>query len=234
MTWVRDARLAAGPEISSCLEAIFRPGTCLVTTFEPLTVGEVTEVAMLRVPSGRLVVDCPWSEEGRELAVRIPPGAYRLESAWTECQYEFMGELVVQKDSSAARLCVSDGPVAVWEMALGLGDDVERLQEGEQVGFATDTSMGCFADATAWSSLTTPFRKGWEDHEAGRPAARATEVLCGGHFERTTDDAQAADLITVSAVEGLSVVWLGRTESGDVASVVLVGGPAAELARRRP
>jgi hypothetical protein len=38
--------------------------------------------------------------------------------------------------------------------------------------------MGSFADATAWPSLTQPFRRFWLDRQAGRQdATRATKSL---------------------------------------------------------
>ncbi|MFF7079083.1 DUF4241 domain-containing protein [Streptomyces lavendulae] len=103
------------------------------------------------MPSGRLVVDTPWLEDGepRELAVRVPPGAYGVDVAWTEAPYEFMDEYFSGREVAATRLSVREGTVAVWEMGLAAGEDIERLRQGDEVGSNTDTSMGSFADATA-------------------------------------------------------------------------------------
>ncbi|MFJ7157150.1 hypothetical protein ACIQUQ_19670 [Streptomyces sp. NPDC101118] len=52
--------------------------------------------------------------------------------------------------------------------------------------------------------------------------SRDTEDLFDGHFERSADESQGADLLTFVANEGRTVVWLGRTDSGSVASVVVI------------
>lgn len=192
-------------------------------------------MASIRVPSGRLVVDTPWLEdedgEPRELAVRIPPGAYGVDAAWTEAPYEFMGEYFSGREVAATRLCVREGTVAVWEMGLAAGDDIERLRQGDEVGFSTDTSMGSFGDAAAWPALTAPFREFWEQcRKATAPGivSRDTESVGGGEFEMVRDEARGADLITFSATEGLSVAWLGRTEDGELSSIVVMGHMGVE------
>jgi hypothetical protein len=73
-----------------------------------------------------------------------------------------MGKHFSGREVAATRLCVREGTVAVWEMGLAAGDDIERLRQGDEVGFNTDTSTGSFGDATAWPALTAPFRKFWE------------------------------------------------------------------------
>ncbi|MFF3656291.1 DUF4241 domain-containing protein [Streptomyces olivochromogenes] len=222
----------AAPEVRACLDAVFTLGTRLgVRRGDPLTFVEVVEVARvtsIRVPSGRLVVDTPWLEDGepRELAVRIPPGAYGVDAAWTEAPYEFMGEHFSGREVAATRLCVREGTVAVWEMGLAAGDDIERLRQGDEVGFNTDTSMGSFGDATAWPALTAPFRRFWEQCRTAAPGtlvSRDTENVGGGEFEMVRDEVRGADLITFSATEGLSVAWLGRTENGELSSIVVMG-----------
>ncbi|MFE2154471.1 DUF4241 domain-containing protein [Streptomyces lavendulae] len=232
MAYVGDGRLVAAPEVRAHLDAVFTPGTRLgARRDDPLTFVEVAEVARvtsIRVPSGRLVVDTPWLEDGepRELAVRIPPGAYGVDAAWTEAPYEFMGEYFSGREVAATRLCVREGTVAVWEMGLAAGDDIERLRQGDEVGFNTDTSMGSFGDATAWPALTAPFREFWEQcRKATEPGlvSRHTESVGGGEFEMVRDEARGADLITFSATEGLSVAWLGRTEDGELISIVVMG-----------
>jgi hypothetical protein len=45
-------------------------------------------------------------------------------------------------------------------------------------------------------------------------------TLFDGWFERASDDTHEADLVTFPA-EGTSVVWLGRTATGSIASVVV-------------
>ncbi|MGF1427037.1 DUF4241 domain-containing protein [Kitasatospora sp. LaBMicrA B282] len=244
-----DVRLAAGPKEDWFLRSVFNPGARLGTRpDDPATsvrVVEVTEVTRLRIPSGRLIVDSPWPEDGdrelrtpvgRELAERITPGTFRVEAAWTEAPYEFMGEHFDGREVAAVRLCITDDPVTGWEMALGIDDDVEMIRPGDRIGFNSEANEGSFADAAAWPALTAPFREFWRGLRDGlqQPTLRATESLSDGRFERARDEARGADLVTFAA-EGSCIIWLGRTETGSIASIVAVaygyhsfsGGPSA-------
>ncbi|MEU6239099.1 DUF4241 domain-containing protein [Kitasatospora sp. NPDC047058] len=236
MDLAAEARSAADAEESWYLEAAFIPGTRLGTRCgdpaTPVRVTEVRDVATIRVPSGRLVVDAPWPEEevsdlrprtGRELAQRIPAGTFRMEAAWTEAPYEFMGERFDGRELAAVRLRITEAPVAHWEMALGVGEDIERIRPGKRTGFETETNMGSFADATAWPVLTDPFLEFWRGCQTGNRQPRRTESLFDGEFERVADDEHGADLVTFGA-EGSSVVWLGRSQTGAVASVAVASG----------
>ncbi|MGW6849261.1 hypothetical protein ACWGCK_10950 [Streptomyces virginiae] len=156
MKWVGDARLAAGPEATWYLETAFTPGAHLGTVYDdpttPIVVTSVEEVTTIRVPSGRLVVDAPWDDDDtwryerglptgppRELAVRIPPGVYRVEIAWTAGPYEFIGEHFDGVECAATRLRVNDAAVVGWEMGLGVGEDIDRLPPGDRPGSALTT-----------------------------------------------------------------------------------------------
>ncbi|MFD3775305.1 DUF4241 domain-containing protein [Streptomyces sp. NPDC058612] len=197
----------------------------------PVVVTRIEEMTEMRVPSGRLVVDVPWDDDDtyryargvptrppRELAVRIPPGVYRVEIAWTAGPYEFFGERFDGVECAATRLCVSDDPVAGWEMGVGVVDDVDGLRPGEVPRFGADANAGCFADAGAWTTLCAPFRTRvdgrWEPRDRGR--------LPDG-CERISDESRQADLVTFTAQSG-GVVWLGRTATGDVATIVVTSG----------
>ncbi|MQS16458.1 DUF4241 domain-containing protein [Streptomyces kaniharaensis] len=231
-----DVRLAAGPEETWYLEAVFTPGTRLGTRpDDPTTfvqVAEVREVTTIRIPSGRLIVDSPWPEDddpeltvrvGRELAERIPPGNYRVEAAWTQAPYEFMGERFDGREVAAIRLCITETPVMSWEMAIGVGDDIETIRPGDRIGFTSETNMGSFSDAAAWPALTGPFREFWRRQQAGNRQPRDTESLFDDRFERASEEGHGADLVTFPA-EGPSVVWLGRTGTGVIASVAVADG----------
>ncbi|MEU8621542.1 DUF4241 domain-containing protein [Streptomyces sp. NPDC048623] len=235
MEWVGDPRLAAGPEAAGYLEAAFTPGAQLGTVYDdpttPVVVTGIEELTTIRVPSGRLVVDAPWHDDEvynyqrglptpppRELAVKIPPGVYPVEIAWTAGPYEFMGEHCDGIECAATRLCISDEPVVGWEMGLGVEDDTDRLQPGDKPRFYSDANVGCFADAGAWTALAAPFRTFTD----GVPPPRNTEQLANG-CERVRDASQHADLVTFGAESG-GIVWLGRTKTGDIAAIVVTSG----------
>ncbi|MFJ4185063.1 DUF4241 domain-containing protein [Kitasatospora sp. NPDC089509] len=231
-----DVRLAAGAEESWYLETVFTPGTRLGRRPDDPTilvqVVEVSEVTTIRVPSGRLVVDSPWPEDddpeltvrvARELAERIPPGTYRVEAAWTQAPYEFMGERFDGREVAAVRLCIADAPVVRWELALGVRDDIATIRPGDRIGFNSETNMGSFSDAAAWPALTAPFREFWRGIRAGNRQPRETEGLLDDCFERASDEGHGADLVTFPA-EGPSVVWLGRTARGAIAAVAVADG----------
>jgi uncharacterized protein DUF4241 len=238
MTWAADPRLAAGAETIRYLETVFVPGTRLGVRDDdptaPVDVVELQQVTTVRIPSGRLVVDTPWPDDTvkpeewerqppRELAERIPAGTYRVEAAWVEAPYEFMDEHFDGREVAAVRLVVTGEPVAGWEVALACSDTVDRLTPDSGIGFETDTSTGCFADATAWLLLTAPFRDFWTAHadEPGVTHARATEDIVTGFFEKSTAPSAAADLVTFPANEGLTTTWLGRTATGTIAQLAV-------------
>nr|WSX54235.1 DUF4241 domain-containing protein [Streptomyces sp. NBC_00974] len=235
MKWVGDARLAAGPEATWYLQTTFTPGAHLGTVYDdpttPIVVTGIEEVTTIRVPSGRLVVDAPWDDDDtwryekgvptrppRELAVRIPPGVYGVEIAWTAGPYEFFGEHFDGVESAATRLRISDDPVIGWEMGLGVEDDADRLQPGEEPRFYSDANVGCFADAGAWTTLSAPFRNCVDGHWEPRDSGQLPDGC-----ERISDESQQADLVTFTAQSG-GVVWLGRTKNGDVAAIVVTSG----------
>ncbi|MFD8565901.1 DUF4241 domain-containing protein [Streptomyces sp. NPDC059639] len=182
-------------------------------------------VASVRLPSGRLMVDTPWPEDrpARELAERLSPGTYDVEASWVEAPYEFMGQRFDGRECAAVRLLVRDEPASVWEIALGVDDDVQQLVSGEEVGFQTDTAMGAFADACSWQALTGPFPQFWDRSEQmpGVAIDRETEKVHSGEFEKVTHCASQADLLTFPAEEGMTAVWIGRTTVGQVATVAV-------------
>lgn len=150
--------------------------------------------------------------------MRIPPGTYPVEIAWTAGPYEFFGEHFDGIACAATRIRLSHDPVAGWEMGLGIHDDIDRLQPGEQVGFSSDANVGCFADAEAWTTLVAPFRTFVD----GAPVDRESEQL-PDDCERLSDETRQADLVTFTAESG-GVVWLGRTGTGAVAAIVVTSG----------
>ena len=96
--------------------------------------------------------------------------------------------------------------------------DVDRLEPGERVRFSFDANVGCFADAGAWATLAAPFRTYVDGNQVPRDSERLP-----GWCERVSDESQQADLVTSQAESG-GVVWLGRTRTGDVVTIVVTSG----------
>jgi hypothetical protein len=134
-----------------------------------------------------------------------------------------MGERFDGREVAAVRLCITEAAVASWEMALGVEDDIETIHPGDRIGFNSETNMGSFSDAAAWPALTAPFREFWRGCQVGMQQPRDTERLVNDCFERASDEGYEADLVTFTA-EGTSVVWLGRTDAGAIASVAVADG----------
>ncbi|MFD7913528.1 DUF4241 domain-containing protein [Streptomyces sp. NPDC059752] len=228
---MENARLVAGPQDAGFLESVFVPGARLgVRADDPATfveVVEVEEVTTIRVPSGRLIVDSPWSEaRGREIVARVPPGTYRVEAAWAQAPYEHGGEYVDGRECAATRLCVSDDPVVAWEAGVGVNDDIGDADVAA-AGFHSDgEAMGAIADAEAWEALTAPFHRfrqaaaSWGTTPA---PDRDTEDLGGGWFEKSSNEGCKADLVAFDVAEGWAPVWIGRTRTGAVASILVPG-----------
>nr|MDT0657648.1 DUF4241 domain-containing protein [Micromonospora sp. DSM 115978] len=192
------------------LDALFRPGTRLLTDFEPMTVLDVRRVGEMRLPSGRLVVDCPATGAGRELTVRLPPGRYPVEIAEAAYAYDYWGKHQEGVWTTAVRLRVSGESVLSWEMGLGPGEDVRMLRNGQAYGFDADAGTVGFADGAAWPELCATFR------EAETPAEEP-----GDGFRWTAHKAMGADLVSFRTGTEMYVVWVGRGRSGDVAAVAV-------------
>ena len=215
------------PARPTLLEELFVPGTRLATSHQPeMTVGEVREIATLRLPSGRLTVADPaykGEDAGRELVERFVPGRYAVQAAVVAYEYEFMGEHCAVEEPVAVRLRLSDEPVVSWELALAAGDDVRLLRDEEIFGFGTDSAAGSFADASGWEALA---RRAVSHQDGGEDAA---EALTDGHI-RIGDDTTGGDLVTFcTGGDGTYPVWLGRSPSGTPVCAVVETAYLPEL-----
>ncbi|MEV6973195.1 DUF4241 domain-containing protein [Kitasatospora sp. NPDC093806] len=231
------------PQTREYLDGLFTPGARIGGDpqgwYSWIEIAEVQDVATVRLPSGRLVVDSPWiAGPPRELASRIPPGEYPVDVAWASCPRFYDGSYEEYRECAAMRLRVRDEPVAVWELALGVGEEPALRADG--AGFEAEEAMGCFVDATAWQPLTEPFRRflageaadgfggsggaGGFGGSGGSSEGRGTERLCGGWFELARDEERRADLLTFGVPEGWGQVWTGLARDGEVA-VIVVPGP---------
>ncbi|MEU9047817.1 MULTISPECIES: DUF4241 domain-containing protein [unclassified Kitasatospora] len=218
------------PQTREYLDGLFTPGLRIGgdahTPYSWIEIAEVQEVAAIRLPSGRLVVDSPWiAGPPRELALRVPPGEYPVDVSWADWPQLSDGYYNEYRECAATRLRVRDEPVVTWELALGVGEDPALRAAG--AGFAAEEAMGCFADATAWQALTEPFRRYLTDVADvgfGCPApGRDTESLCEDYFELARDEERRADLLTFGVPEGWGQVWTGRARDGEIAVIVIPG-----------
>ncbi|WP_409474904.1 DUF4241 domain-containing protein [Streptomyces sp. HC307] len=210
------------------LRELFEPGTRMATRFEPeMTVDGVRDIAVLRVPSGRLTVADPLmtgNTAGRELTERIPPGAYPVQAAVVAYEGRYEDERFPVEEDVAIRLLVDAEPPVSWELALAEGDDARLLRDREIFGFDTDSAAGCFADSSGWEVLAHKYRSYVVDRQ------RDAGENVGEGFIRTSDDMTGSDLVSFyTGGDGTYPVWLGRSESGKLVSVVVECGYLPDL-----
>ncbi|MGV9453751.1 DUF4241 domain-containing protein [Streptomyces sp. NPDC003635] len=195
---------------------LFRPGNPFpVEPWEATRTAEPRHIAMVRIPSGRLVVSDPHDRRPRELVERLPPGAYPLEAAVVVGEGEYGGDRFPVTEETAVRLVVRNEPALSWELALSEGEDPRLLLDGHAYGFGTDGAAGSFADAAAWETLSDKARRHYEDHTA-------CESL-GNGYVRAVDQTTGSDLVTFcTGGDGTWPVWLGRSAAGTLVSVVVI------------
>jgi hypothetical protein len=142
-----------------------------------------------------------YADSRHPFTVTVPPGDYPVvssRSGWLSGS----GPAV-----AAVKVCVGDGAVDSWEMALRAGQNPRTLNDGGFFGFGVDSGAGCFFDAAAASAL----------------ARQTTEFVLGYEESRElTDDASGANLIAFHSGwgDGCYPVWIGRTAAGDVCCFV--------------
>ncbi|GAA3378179.1 DUF4241 domain-containing protein [Streptomyces racemochromogenes] len=216
---------------------LFRPGVRVTDGYHPeQTVVEPRRVGTLRVPSGLLAVAGPDNvDDEPAITVPVPPGEYVLDEARVEYAYhcEWRDARVETTSPTAVRLLLGETPAASWEMALGADDDLRIFIEDQIAGFSTDGATGCFADAGSFGSLISLFERGLIK---GEPDLDGYEDLEDGSMfiHRTRDTATGGELMAFATTgDGTYPVWLGRSEAGELVSVVvLVDGTPEVLPER--
>lgn len=205
---------------------LFRPGVRVTDGYHPeQTVVEPRRVGTLHVPSGVLAVAGPDSaDDGPAITVPVPPGEYVLDEARVEYTYhcEWRNAQVETTNPTAVRLLLGETPAESWEMALGPDDDLRIFIEDQIAGFVTDGATGCFADAGSFGSLISLFERGLID---GEPDLDGYEDLENGSMfiHRTWDTATGGELMAFATTgDGTYPVWLGRSEEGELVSVVVL------------
>ncbi|KZB81988.1 DUF4241 domain-containing protein [Amycolatopsis regifaucium] len=190
----------------SGLEEMFTPGTRFSLSDDlGLVEVEVRRAGKLRMPSGELVASDPafLDRETEPFTVTVPPGDYPVEVA--------LIRFVDEPDHlrvAAAKLVVTDVPVATWEAALRPGEDTLFLGDGHFHGYGVDSGTGCFADAAALPEKVD------DDF-----IERFTEVK--PHLDLTLDGVDG-NIILFNAGwgDGSYPTWIGRAADGTLACFV--------------
>ncbi|MGW5639681.1 DUF4241 domain-containing protein [Streptomyces sp. NPDC003832] len=205
--------------LSAAVDDLFQPGNPFpVEPWEKTVTAPPRLIATVRVPTGRLAVSEPRDGAARELAERVPPGAYPLQAAVVVGEGEYCGERFPVTEEPAVRLLIRDEPAVTWELALAEGEDPRLLLDGHGYGFGTDTATGGFADAVAWRALAERFRR-FHDEEQDDDAC---EEIDESHV-RVADRESGSDLVSFpTGGDGTWPVWLGRSATGATVSVVVV------------
>ncbi|MEV0173233.1 DUF4241 domain-containing protein [Streptomyces sp. NPDC050803] len=197
---------------------LFQPGNPFpVEPWEGTETAAPRHIAMVRFPTGRLAVSDPGDKEPRELAERIPPGEYALETAVVVGEGEYGGKRFPVTEEPAVRLLIRNEPAVAWELALSEGEDPRLLLDGHAYGFGTDGAAGGFADAAAWETLSGKVRRYYEAQDRG-----ACESIGDGYL-RTVDEETGGHLVSFyTGGDGTWPVWLGRSATGELVSVVVI------------
>ena len=200
-------------------------------------VGTVTVLppSELLLPSGRIVACDPFTGlgpyGGDPFTVGVPPGRYPVTVSVVELTTP--GEPAAEQPHqrvAAARLTISDEPVADWEQAVVPEQDLGSLGEDEFYGYGVDAGTGCFVDAAAVEPLGE-FESATGTLLAAFEAADWTVGVVA-----LADPASGHNLVAFSSGwgDGSYPTWIGRTRTGEVACLVTEffvipddrGGPA--------
>ncbi|MEU0878432.1 DUF4241 domain-containing protein [Lentzea sp. NPDC005914] len=195
------------------IERAFTPGSRWRVVDRPI-VTEVVEAGTVHLPSGRLIAADPGLiHDGlKPFETTIAPGDYRVE----------LGLLRFEDDPShvrvtAAKLIVSDLPVATWEPALEPGEDPRLLPEGHFYGFGVDTGTGSFFDAAALAAFEQILDDDNDDDDEG-----LLDNVWGARTAVVPDPSSSATLVAYASGwgDGSYPTWIGRTATGEVACFV--------------
>ncbi|MFE0705261.1 DUF4241 domain-containing protein [Streptomyces sp. NPDC058872] len=174
----------------------------------------LSEPVDLALPTGRVVVCDPFTGLGpfrpRPYTATVRPGRYPV----TVAVVSFDNDGTPARVTAAARLSVADAPVARWELALGEHEDVTELGENEFFGYETDYGDVCFVDGSGVDALADHEDRLVEDLRAYVAADFARPPLWVG------SDGEEVVAFNTGRGSGSYPVWVGRTDSGDVACFV--------------
>ncbi|MEU7417581.1 DUF4241 domain-containing protein [Streptomyces antibioticus] len=130
---------------------------------------------------------------------------------------EYEGQRFPVTEKPSVRLLIRNEPAATWELALSEDEDPRLVLDGHAYGFDTDTASGGFADAAAWETLSEKVRRYYDQEDDD-----ACESISDGYV-RAVDEKTGSSLVSFyTGGDGTWPVWLGRSATGDLVSVVVI------------
>lgn len=217
--WHPPRPLQPGP-----LDLLFTQGTRLEVASSEAIPGvggtvtvHVSQIGTLHMPSGALIACDPtylrdppgerlvetyaYQQSHQPSTATVPPGKYPVMLS------EFRWVSGTGPIEAAAKVVVSDGQIASWEMALRPGEDLRTLPDDGFFGFGVDGGTGCFYDAAAATALTPRIEGSALGYE------RTAEI---------TDQESGANLLAFHSGwgDGSYPVWIGRNAAGEVACFI--------------
>jgi hypothetical protein len=209
------------------LDLLFTAGARIVsdTGDNPFHIGdtvivELRPAGVLRMPSGQLIAADPACIEAdeRPYTATVAPGGYPVLLSvvrWADDP----GRSRV----AAAKLIVSDDPVASWEQALRPGEDVRHLGAGQFFGFGVDGGNACFCDVIVAPAMERLVETFFSNAAAAPAMGQFFESLITDDAAELGDLGSGANLIAFSSGwgDGAYPTWIGRTSTGDIACFVI-------------
>ncbi|NJP66237.1 DUF4241 domain-containing protein [Streptomyces spiramenti] len=206
---------------------ILAPGA-VHPVFEDGTTLRVRELpgVPLSLPTGRLIAMEPFGAgmgDADELAFldTVAPGTYPVVLSLVDV-HEPDGSFTGDSRVAAARLVVSEEPVARWELALSSGQDLADLEDDEFYGYPVDGGTGSFMDVETFHSIGDqdfgdrvlsamfPVTEEESTVEPPEPADDPVTLPVG-------EDEHAVVAFSTGWGDGAYATWTGRTADGSIA-----------------
>ncbi|NJQ07427.1 DUF4241 domain-containing protein [Streptomyces lonarensis] len=174
----------------------FSPGARLVMNTGRIAVVRTQRLALLSLPTGRLVAGelVRPGEVGPAFTARVRPGAHPVVLHLADLPPD--GPLPALTLVAGARVVVREAPVARWEMAVGEGQDPAGLAADDFFGYSVRHGTGGFVDASGVPALVGPGAN--RTPRDGSPPLPRPVTFAAGHGN------------------GDYPTWVGRDHSGGV------------------
>lgn len=207
------------PMLAPDFDLMFTPGARYPLEEGRTLVATVEYAGELIAPTGRIAVAdpivCLHRAPGFSMVftATVPAGRYPVELCTVTV--EDASGATVDHRNAAARLRITEAPVAFWEMALADGLDPARLGDHEFYGYPVDCGTGSFFDAVLLEA----------DMSDGRLVeelrTRLREQRWHGAAD-AVDQVSGANVIAFASGpgDGTYPTWLGRSISGEVVCFV--------------